>query len=191
MTTKGWLITGVAGISLLCGAGALIVTWAEGPAPASPGTTALAGPPVQAAPPAAPPAPPAPAGPAAPLGPAAPSTPPAPQDSLEEKVRALEPLRQEVFAGLAALDARVERCRLSDADLLLTLETSSGSVRVVDVQVAAAGAATAEMTGVAPPPLDEAAVACVRRSLRGETLRAPSAVAGRQWELHYRPGTKP
>ncbi len=159
MTTKSWLITGVAGIALLCGAGAVVVTWAEGPASALPKSAARPGAAYPSGQPLAAPGVSAAAGPAspsqlapAPPEPAAPAAQLAPRDSLEEKVRALEPLRQEVFAGLASLDPRVERCRLGDADLLLTLETANGSVRVVEVQVAA---------------------------------------AGRQWELHYRPGTRP
>lgn len=111
--------------------------------------------------------------------------------SMAERAKALEPLRLEVLAGLATLDHRIEGCQLRDADVLLTLETTDGGVRVADLQVAAAGAATAEATGIAPSPLDEHAVRCVRRALEQASFKASSAEAGRQWQLAWRPGSRP
>ncbi len=110
---------------------------------------------------------------------------------MSERAAALEPLRQEVFAGLASLEPRIDGCQLRDAELLLTLETMDGGVRVVEVQVAAAGPSTAEATGIAPTPLDDHAVRCVRRNLEQASFKAPSAVAGRRWELAWRPGSRP
>jgi hypothetical protein len=190
VTTKGWIASGLAGIAAFLAASLLAVNWTERRAPGPPEAPARSVPaPAAPAPTSSRPPEPAPTSerPVPPVsgpGTALPS-------SMAERARALEPLRQEVMAGLAALDPRIESCQLRDADLLLTLETVSGAVKVLQVQVEAAGAATAEATGIPPAPLDELAVRCVRRLLEQSAFQAPSAVAGRRWELAYRPGSRP
>ena len=191
MTTREWIVSGIAGISVFLAVSLLAVRWAEHSAPGEPVEPARS--PAPSSVPLAqsrtqpPEAAPAPAPPVSPED----ARRPAPPAPISEQARALEPLRQEVFAGLASLDPRVEGCQLRDADLLLTLETTDGGVRVAEVQVAAAGAATSEATGMTPPALDEHAVRCVRRTLEQASFKAPSAVAGRRWELAYRPGSRP
>jgi hypothetical protein len=200
VTTEQWRQLGLGGITVLFLGGAAYVLWPEPTPPKRPA-------PVEARPPArsepAPvaslPAPepireaptPQPQPPPPPQPPAeATSTPELPMDP-RERLKALEPLGREVFAGLRDLDGRVEACRLRDASLRLTLETLDGQVRVLRVRVVPLGAATEEATGVAPLPLDEGAASCVRGALERTILSAPSARPGRQWEMAWWPGANP
>ncbi len=198
MTTEPWRQLGLGGITVLLLAGTAYVLWPEPappnrPAPAEPSprqrsepapVAALPAPePLREAPTPQPPPQPQPLAEAT-------STPELPMDP-RERLKALEPLGREVFAGLRDLDGRIEACRLRDASLRLTLETLDGQVRVLRVRVMPLGAATEEATGVAPLPIDEGAARCVRGALERTIISAPSAKPGRQWEMAWWPGASP
>jgi hypothetical protein len=108
-----------------------------------------------------------------------------------ERLRALEPLRREVFAGLADLAGRVEACGLRDASLSLALETLDGRVRVLEVRVMPVGAGTGGTADAEPAPQDDRAARCVRGALERTIISAPSARPGRQWEMAWGPGMAP
>jgi hypothetical protein len=195
VTTEQRRVLGLGGLTLLFTAGAVYLLWpastepprrapvAPPPAARTEPAPALATPapdPVREAPPPQVPPPPAEEAKA----PALPMDP-------RERLKALEPLRREVFAGLADLDGRVEACRLRDARLFLTLETLDQRVRVLAVRVEPAGAGTEEASGAAPVALDEGAARCVRGALERTIISAPSAKPGRQWEMPWGPGAKP
>jgi len=183
---------GLGGIAILVAAGALYFMWPESPEPRRPAR-------FEASP--ASPAAPAPAGgPPAPEPVRAPTlqspradeprSPDLPADP-RARLKALEPLRREVFAGLADLAGRVEACSLSDPNLFLTLETLDGRVRVLEVRVMPAGAGTGGITDAEPVPRDDHPARCVRGALERTIISAPSAKPGRQWEMAWSPGASP
>ena len=116
-----------------------------------------------------------------------PALPPDPR----ARLKALEPLRREVFAGLADLAGRVEACGVRDANLHLTLETLEGRVRVMEVRVMPAGAGTGGTTDAEPVALEDHPARCVRGALERTIISAPSAKPGRQWEMAWSPGASP
>lgn len=119
--------------------------------------------------------------------PAAQREPPLPLDMAARK-RALDPLRDEVFAGLAMLDERVSRCGRPMVYVALTLETLDRRVHVLDVQVNAPDP-TEVPEGLASLPAESGEwITCVRSVLLDEMLSAPSARPGRLWEMAYVPG---
>lgn len=190
-----WLVAGVAVPLLLFAGGVLFILKLEhrprstpAAAPAGPGTLAS---PLLAAPRplAAAPVPPRDAG--APQGVRAPApspvAPSAPQSDPAALRAALGPLQQEVEAGLAALDERILRCGLARPDLVLDLVALNGRVHVAGVRPRARDPGEIPEGVAPPPPEDEAAVACVRRTLTDELLAAPSSRVGRRWELVYSP----
>lgn len=194
MTTSGKFLAGLAGIALLFAASLLALRATDPGAPALPAAaTREAATDLAATTPAPSPAPgPAQLRPAAEpaFAPAEAAASPLPSD-IRERQRALEPLRREVFAGLAELDGRVEACQLRDGALHLTLETLEGRVRVLQVRVTATGAGQLATEDQAPPPRDDAAARCVRGALELAVVSAPSARPGRRWEMSYWPGAGP
>jgi len=196
VTTEQWRQLGLGGVTVLLLGGAVYVLWPE-PTPATRPAPVEARPPArpEPAPVALPPAPepvreaPTPRPPPQPPA-EAPQTPELPLDP-RERLKALEPLGREVFAGLRDLDGRIEACQLRNASLRLTLETLEGQVRVLRVRVVPLGAETEGATGVAPLPLDEGAASCVRGALERTIVSAPSARPGRQWEMPWWPGARP
>ena len=196
MTTEPWRQLGLGGITVLLLAGTAYVLWPE---PAPPRRPA----PVEPSP--RQPSEPAPVAARLAPGPVRvdPSPQPPPQALAEEvkppalpmdpreRLKALEPLRREVFAGLKDLDGRIGACRLRDASLRLILETLDGRVRVLEVRVVPAGAATEEATGAVASPIDEVAARCVVGALERTIISAPSARPGRQWEMAWGPGMSP
>jgi hypothetical protein len=108
-----------------------------------------------------------------------------------ERLKALEPLRQEVFAGLADLAGRVEGCGLRDASLSLALETLDGRIRVLEVRVLPVGAGTGGTSDAEPVARDDHAARCVRGALERTTFTAPSAKPGRKWGMAWAPGMAP
>jgi hypothetical protein len=196
LTTEPWRQLGLGGITVLLLAGTVYVLWPE-PAPPSRPAPVEAGPLQRSepAPVAALPAPEpvreAPPPQVLPRPPAEEVKPPALPLDPRERLKALEPLRREVYAGLADLDGRVEACRLRNANLLLTLETLDQRVRVVQVRVEQAGAGAEEASGATPVALDDSAARCVRGALERTIISAPSAKPGRQWEMAWGPGAKP
>jgi hypothetical protein len=196
VTTEQRRIIGLGGLTLLLTTGALYVLWPEPTGPARPAPVEAP----RAAPSEPPPVPVAPA--PEPVREAQPPPPPprpaaeAPRPSdlptdPRERLKALEPLRREVFAGLADLDGRVEACRLRDASLYLTLETLDGRVRVLEVRVAPVGAGTGGPGEGEPAALDDGAARCVRGALERTIVSAPSARPGRRWEMAWWPGARP
>lgn len=111
--------------------------------------------------------------------------------SMEERVKALEPLRLEVTRGLAEHEGRIEACRLRGVELVVTLETLDRRVRVLDVAPRGADGGTDASGGVAPPQPDEEAVRCVRGALGRTVFAAPSAAPGRTWQMSYVAGSRP
>lgn len=196
MTIEQWRQLGLGGITLLFLGGAIYVLW---PASTEPPRRAPAVPPPAAFTEPAPlPPPPAPEPVRETLPPRVPPPPvaqaaTAPDVPLDprERLKSLEPLRREVFAGLADLDGRVEACRLRHANLFLTLETLDQRVRVVQVRVEQPATETEEASGSAPVALDDGAARCVRGALERTIISAPSARPGRQWEMAWWPGAKP
>jgi hypothetical protein len=139
---------------------------------------------------------PAPARPAVPLAPpAAPAAAPPPPPELVPftagLVRQLEPMRQEVFAGLADLEGRIRACGLRDAQLALFLETQEGAVKVLRVRVLGLPTGSEVADTASLPERDDPAAACTRGALEGQVLASPSARPGRRWEMPWMPGTRP
>jgi hypothetical protein len=87
--------------------------------------------------------------------------------------RALRSFRQEMKAGLAALQKRVAECAAPKASFTLDVETFDGGVRVLDAHLNPGGSAA------------DPAVACARAALLGETIAAPSAEPGRRWQMPF------
>jgi hypothetical protein len=145
--------------------------------------------------PVAPPAPPAaigavPESPGAQAG-AAPTTAGAGPAELPKdpsaRLRALEPLRREVFTGLAEHHWRVQRCGVADATIYVTLESLDGGVRIVDTRVE--GTPSADPGGeLDSARADPAVEDCVRSALVRNVVGAPSARPGRRWEMPFVPG---
>ncbi len=107
-----------------------------------------------------------------------------------QRLRALQPLQREVRAELDDLDIRAG-CDLRDAYLALTLETRDREVRIVG---AVARKRPPDPDGADESPqgdVDESVARCVHDRIRGRTLRAPSALAGRRWETFYWPPPRP
>lgn len=98
------------------------------------------------------------------------------------RLRALEPLRQEVFPGLADLRTRLRHCDDHGATVLVTLESLEGGVRIVALRLEprpGGDGADAEEE----PAADERTVHCMRSALVGNVVGAPSARPGRRWEM--------
>jgi len=190
------LLVGLVGIALLTAVGLGAVALFDRALPATAPGPARAAPPSVQAPPPRPlePLPPLPS-PAAPPAQPAPAPQPAKAEVLPSepaaRVVALEPLRREVHAGLEMLATTVRACRLPDVDLMLTLETLPGRVRVSEVVIQPRGAAEAERTSAPLPALDIEAARCVRGALEGRVLEAPSSQPGRPWVMTWEPGATP
>lgn len=187
MTTKGKLITGVVAVAILSAGGVAVVLFTER------GAAGAQVRPSQALPAAVvqeaarlPPEPPPPVQPPAPSAePVAPATAPELPTSLVDRARALEPLRQEVLAGITGMDGRVVACGLRGFGLVLTLETLDRRVRILEVAPRGAEESPDVSGGVAPPVPDEASLRCARGALVRSVFDAPSARPGRQWQMSY------
>jgi hypothetical protein len=91
--------------------------------------------------------------------------------------------RRELIAGFAKLEERAAECAhvnaadgrgaLADTAFTLALETTAGGIRVVDVALESRGSA------------NDADVACVRATLRGQVVPAPSAEPGKKLMLPF------
>lgn len=203
---KGRALLAGAGACAVLGAALLALLLAPGTdqaAPAARAAAAIATPPQQAAStdaartgaPAPTAAPLPPAQPPAPSG-AAGASAAYPKDPAA-LLRALRPLQREIEDGLASLDS-AGRCPLRGALLQLTLESGDGEVYVRQVAVKRAPPAQDEppadhdpAVGVAEDSTDEALLRCVRESMDGRTMRAPSARPGRRWQTFYKQAASP
>jgi hypothetical protein len=196
VTTEQRRVFGLGGLTLLLTAGSLYLLWPVSTEPPR-RDPAVSPPPARTEP-----APPPPSAAPEPVREAslsqvppqqlaeAPRTPDLPLDP-RERLKALQPLRREVVAGLADLAGRVEACSLRDANIFLTLETLEGRVRVLEVRVMSAGAGTGAAGDAEPVARDDGAARCVRGALERTIISAPSARPGRQWEMPWGPGMVP
>jgi hypothetical protein len=103
------------------------------------------------------------------------------------RLRALEPLRREVFAGIAEHHWRVRHCGVTDATIYVTVESLDGAVRIVEARVEEAPS-TEPGADREAASADPAVEACVRSALVRNVIGAPSAKPGRRWEMPFVPG---
>lgn len=112
---------------------------------------------------------------------------PAPASALptdpNARLRALEPLRRETIAGLGELKGRVAHCDVRDGTVLVTLETLDRSVRIVDVRIEPLPPGDDPRARPEPADAGGDATHCVRSALVRNVFAAPSARAGRRWEM--------
>jgi hypothetical protein len=103
------------------------------------------------------------------------------------RLRALEPLRREVFTGITEHHWRVRHCGVTGATIYVTVESLDGAVRIVDARVE--GTPSAEPGSEREDArADPAAEDCVRSALVRNVIGAPSAKPGRRWEMPFVPG---
>jgi hypothetical protein len=102
------------------------------------------------------------------------------------RLRALEPLRREVFSGLAEHHWRVRHCGVADATIYVTLESLDGGVRIVATRVE--GTPSEPGGDLDAARADPAVEDCVRSALVRNVVGAPSARPGRRWEMPFVPG---
>jgi hypothetical protein len=102
------------------------------------------------------------------------------------RLRALEPLRREVFSGLAEHHWRVRHCGVANATIYVTLESLDGGVRIVATRVE--GTPSEPGGDLDAARADPAVEDCVRSALVRNVVGAPSARPGRRWEMPFVPG---
>jgi hypothetical protein len=186
---KKMLLACAAGTALIFAA-ALLVTSPE-PAPLR---EAAAPPSLPAADPATDPASvavaPAPRSTATAPTPAPADRPPPPPDraNVADLKRALEPLREQVSAGLSNLAPRIEHCGVLPGGLVVTLETLDGAVRIAGTEPGPVAEAPGAETEAQVLAGDEDAVRCIRGLVDGSVIAAPAARPGRRWEMPWWPG---
>jgi hypothetical protein len=116
-----------------------------------------------------------------------PASPPA-RANVADLKRALEPLREQVSAGLSGLAPRIEHCGVLPDGLLLTLETLDGAVRIAGTEPGPVAEAPGAETEAQILEGDEDAVRCIRGLVDGSVIAAPAARPGRRWEMPWWPG---
>jgi hypothetical protein len=120
-------------------------------------------------------------------GPSDGPTPALPRDPSGRR-DALDPLRREVFAGLAELRWRIAHCDVSGAGVLVTLESLEGGVRIAAVRLEALTPDGDPRAHTEATWVNEDALRCARSALERNVIGAPCAAPGRRWEMPFEPG---
>jgi hypothetical protein len=116
-----------------------------------------------------------------------PPSPPA-RANVADLKRALEPLREQVSAGLSGLAPRIEHCGVLPGGLVITLETLDGAVRIAAAELGSVTEAPGAETEAQVLGRDEDAIRCIRGLIDGSVIAAPAARPGRRWEMPWWPG---
>jgi hypothetical protein len=79
--------------------------------------------------------------------------------------------RQEMKAGMAALQRRAADCSVSSASLTLAVESVAGGIRILNADVQETS--------------DAARASCLQAALRGQVIPAPSVEPGKRWQMPF------